>query len=234
MYCGSKEVPPGKTRGTPNACFKKGISVGFAASKSSNVKRVKTARVAGEAAATARSKATTKTRVKGALAAKEAAIEAPKRLATARYLNPREQGYSMAATNWTPKHRIKTASLAGETAATARARAKKVTRRPRLQPTDNEVPQDAFEREFAPKAPEPRKKNPVAAQAAAVARDRSRRPAGNADEARIKELADLPSAEFNDLAIRNGFVSKKNPKKSTLTSGTRMDKARKLFNKMNQ
>jgi len=53
MYCGEKNPPPaGKTRGTPSACFKKGIAVGFAASKTRE--KVKVARVAGEAAATAR------------------------------------------------------------------------------------------------------------------------------------------------------------------------------------
>ena len=56
-YCGSKNPPPGGKRvGTPNECFKKGISVGYAASASGNRKKVTTARVAGEAAATARAK----------------------------------------------------------------------------------------------------------------------------------------------------------------------------------
>jgi hypothetical protein len=56
-YCGAKNPPPeGRPRGTPNACFKAGIAVGARMGEATTTRKVKTARVAGEAAATARAK----------------------------------------------------------------------------------------------------------------------------------------------------------------------------------
>lgn len=36
MYCGAKDIPRGKRRGTPNQCFKQGLRSGFAAGKSTS------------------------------------------------------------------------------------------------------------------------------------------------------------------------------------------------------
>lgn len=53
-YCGKKEVPPGREQGSPNECFRSGFAVGIRAASSTGEKKIKKARVAGEAAATAR------------------------------------------------------------------------------------------------------------------------------------------------------------------------------------
>jgi hypothetical protein len=56
-YCGAKNPPPdGKELDTPNACFRKGIAVGARMGETVTRTRVRKARVAGEAAATARAK----------------------------------------------------------------------------------------------------------------------------------------------------------------------------------
>lgn len=80
-------------------------------------------------------------------------------------------------------------------------------------------------REAASKRSKP--PHPVAAQAAETARATAgtrRREIG------IKELAEMPVADFNALAVRNGFANAQG--RSTITSGSRMDKARKLYNKI--
>jgi hypothetical protein len=39
MYCGSKSVPSGKTKGSPSACFQKGIGVGLAIANKGSLER---------------------------------------------------------------------------------------------------------------------------------------------------------------------------------------------------
>lgn len=51
-------------------------------------------------------------------------------------------------------------------------------------------------------------------------------------EKKIQEIASLSVKEFNDIAIKAGYVSPSNPKKSSLTSGTRLEKAKKIVGRL--
>jgi transposase InsO family protein len=55
---------------------------------------------------------------------------------------------------------------------------------------------------------------------------------GSEKERRIREIASLSPDEFNNIAIQAGYVSRSDPSKTTLSGGTRLEKANKIYDKL--
>ena len=77
----------------------------------------------------------------------------------------------------------------------------------------------------------------VAGEAAEAARHRAKSrktPEEGDKEAEIQRIAALPAAEFLAMAIRAGFESKTRHGHTTLTSGSKLQRARKIYDKLHR